>query len=132
MEFPLRCGETLQLRAVSKFALREYIDRLGGWDFFADPSQLLVLEGDERDVANEVIEQLWTYCAGWGVENELTPETIEEMETLGLGMRSPRLTRASWIRNLLLEDAVEAWSLVYAIWAATFGEAENNTAKGSE
>lgn len=127
MEFPLRCGVTLQLKAVSKFALREYIDRLGGWDFFVDPARLLALEGDERNGANEIIEQLWTYCAGWGVEDELTPEADEEMKALGLSTKSPRLTKASWIRNLLLEDAVEAWSLVYTIWATTFGVTDGGT-----
>ena len=132
MEFPLRCGETLQLKAVNKFALREYIDRLGGWEFFADPARLIALEGDERDRANETIEQLWTYCAGWGVADELTPEVVEEIETLGLGMKSSHLTKASWVRNLLLEDAVEAWSLVYAIWSVTFDMTDIAVAEDEE
>lgn len=110
---------TLYVKAVTKYALWQFVKRLGGVDFINDPAVLSRLPDDERKAASDTIDQLWTYCIGWGVVDDPPEDAMAELEMLDLVSTSPRLTRANWVRWLLLDDQGDAWRIFWAVWMAT-------------
>lgn len=110
---------TLQVKAVTKYALWQFVKKLGGVKFINDPTILSRLPDDELQAARDVIDQLWTYCIGWGVVDDPPEDAMAELEMMGLVSPSPRLTRANWVRWLLLDDQGDAWSIFWTVWMAT-------------
>ena len=117
---------TLQVKAVARYALWQFVKQLGGVEFIQDPTSLSQLPDDERQSASEVIDRLWTYCIGWGVADDPPADAMAELEAMGLVSDSPRLTRANWVRWLLLDDQGDAWRIFWAVWMATMLEGEDD------
>lgn len=117
---------TLQVKAVTKYALWQFVKKLGGVEFINDPTILSRLTGDELQAARDTIDQLWTYCIGWGVVDDPPEDAMAELEMMGLVSPSPRLTRANWVRWLLLDDQGDAWSIFWAVWMATMLSGEDD------
>ena len=115
--FELRYGVTLHLKQVNRQALRPIMLRLGGGSTLQDPERLRKLTGKALERATQGIEQLFNYCAGWGVTDEAPEDAIEELAELGFHMDTVRLARINWIRYLLLEDEEEGGELVGAVLA---------------
>ena len=129
--FELRCGVTLHLKQVNRQALRPIMLKLGGSSTLQDPERLRDLEGEALARATRGIEQLFNYCAGWGVTDEAPAEAIEELTEMGFNVGTARLARINWIRYLLVEDEIEAGEIVGAVltysskdWLAQDGEIE--------
>lgn len=119
---------TLHVKAVTRYALWQFVQRLGGVDFINDPTTLSRLPDDEQQAAKDTIDRLWTYCIGWGVADDPPEDALAELEMMGLISPSPRLTRANWVRWLLLDDQSDAWRIFWTVWMATMlseGEADD-------
>ena len=104
-----------------------------------DPEKLRDLEGKARDRATLGAEQLFNYCAGWGVTDNAPEDAIEELAELGFRMDTARLARINWIRYSLLEDEKEAGKLMGAVmtfssrgWIARDEEASDEEASDKE
>jgi hypothetical protein len=89
--------------------------KLGGGSTLQDPKRLRKLTGKERDRATQGLDQLFNYCAGWGVTDDPPEEAIEELAEMGFQVNTARLARINWIRYLLVEDETEAGGLVGAV-----------------
>jgi len=110
---------TLNVRAVTKYALWQFVKQLGGVDFINDPTTLSRLPDEARQTAMDTIDRMWTYCIGWGVIDDPPEDALAELEAMGLISPSPRLTRANWVRWLLLDDQSDAWNIFWTVWMAT-------------
>lgn len=118
---------TLYVKAVTKYALWQFVKKLGGVDFINDPTVLNRLSDDEKRAASDTIDKLWTYTIGWGVVDDPPEDAMAELEMLNLVSPSPRLTRANWVRWLLLDDQSDAWRIFWAVWMATMlGDEDEN------
>lgn len=115
--FELKCGVTLHLRQINRQALRPIMLKLGGASALQNPEDLRDLTGKRAEQAVLGIEQLFNYCAGWGVTDDAPQEAIEELAEMRFRVDTARLARISWIRYSLLEDEDEAGELVGAILA---------------
>jgi hypothetical protein len=113
--FELRCGVTLHLRQVNRQALRPIMLKLGGGRTLQDPERLRKLTGKAMERATQGIEQLFNYCAGWGVIDEAPEEAVAELGEMGFRVDTVRLARINWIRYLLVEDETEGGELVGAV-----------------
>lgn len=113
--FELKCGVALHLRQVNRQALRPIMLKLGGGSTLQDPERLRNLEGKEKDLATRGIEQLFNYCAGWGVTDDAPEEAVAELAEMGFNISTVRLARINWIRYLLVEDETEGGELVGAV-----------------
>ena len=129
--FELKCGVTLHLRQINRQAVRPIMLKLGGGSTLRDPKRLRNLEGKARDQATQGANQLFNYCAGWGVTDDAPEEAIAELGEMGFRVDTVRLARINWIRYLLLEDEVEGGELIGAViayssknWLAQDEEAE--------
>jgi hypothetical protein len=80
----------------------------------ATSEQILELFGDDIGIMAEVGEQLFTYCAGWGVTESPPRDADELLEMLGILVGKTRLRRASWVRSLL-SNQKEANALVQRV-----------------
>ena len=113
--FELKCGVTLHLKQVNRQALRPIMLRLGGGSTLQDPERLRKLTGKALERAIRGIEQLFNYCAGWGVTDDAPEEAVVELGEMGFNVDTARLARINWIRYLLVEDETEAGELVGAV-----------------
>lgn len=113
--FELKCGVTLHLRQINRQAVRPIMLKLGGGSTLQDPGRLRNLEGKARDQATQGANQLFNYCAGWGVTDVAPEEAVAELAEMGFNVSTTRLARINWIRYLLLEDEEEGGELVGAV-----------------
>jgi len=113
--FKLKCGMALHLKQVNRQALRPIMLKLGGGSTLRDPERLRKLTGKAMDQATQGVEQLFNYCAGWGVEDDAPEEAIAELTEMGFRVNTVRLARINWIRYLLLEDENEGGEFVGAV-----------------
>ena len=101
----LKCGVTLRMRPVGMPAIRNLVKQVGGWSMLTKPEKMLELSDEERRTSDIASNQLFLYAAGWGVETDPPPEAEEELAALGWTAMSKKLTRARWLRYLVLEEA---------------------------
>jgi len=113
--FEMRCGTTLHLRAINRQALRPIMLKLGGGGTLQNPEGLRDLTGKRAEKALLGIEQLFNYCAGWGVTDDAPEDAVEELAELGFRVDTARLARINWLRYLVIEDEEEAGELVGAV-----------------
>jgi len=118
--FELKCGITLHLQQVSQTAIRPILLRFGNVRLFEHPEELINLEGRAMERAIEATQQLFNYCAGWGVKNDPPEEAIEELEEIGFRVNTPRLARINWLRYLCLDGDEEMGSLISAVMGLTY------------
>jgi len=113
--FELRTGQVLHLQPVKATMLRHLLSKFGGLrNVLDDPQGINKLTGSARFRALDAIDQIFNYCAGFGVEDNPTEEELDELAELGFRVDKPHLARVSWLR-LLLEDDEEAGNLLGAV-----------------
>lgn len=117
--FTLKCGKILHLKPLKQPALRHLILKFGP-NAIRDPNSILQLGGTAQMQALQATEQLFSYCAGWGVEDLPSDDEVELLRGMGFSVEQSHLARANWLRFLLLEDDEEAGALIGAVMTATF------------
>jgi hypothetical protein len=75
----LKSGRVLHLRPVRQAALRHLLVGFGRPDLLDNPEQLLELSSKAQFAAIEATERLFTYLAGWGVEDDPPAEDLETL-----------------------------------------------------
>lgn len=120
----LKSGRVLHLRPVRQAALRHLLIGFGRPDLMDNPEQLLSLGSKAQFQALEATERLFTYLAGWGVEDDPPAEDLETLTGLGYPADKLHLARANWLRYLVLEDEDEVSNLISAVMALTVGTEE--------
>ena len=123
-ELTLKSGMTLHLRPVKWMALWGILRKFGK-DALSDPDKLLKVEGDQALDMAEATDQLFNFCAGWGVSDDPPVEALAELEEMGfVKPGQPHLARANWLRFLVMEDDEEFSELIAAVMALAAKQAE--------
>ena len=123
-ELILKSGMTLHLRPVNWMALWGILRKFGK-DALSDPDKLLKVEGDQALDMVEATDQLFNFCAGWGVSDDPPVEALAELEEMGfVKPGQPHLARANWLRFLVMEDDEEFSELIAAVMALAAKQAE--------
>lgn len=89
-------------------------------DLMNSPEVLMTLKGNEQLHALESSEKLFSYCAGWGIEEDPPDEVPEILELMGVSPRKPNIYRAAWVRYALGATQDELGKLVGVVIALTF------------
>jgi len=108
---------------VRQAAIRHLLVQFGRADLLDEPEQLLTLSGKAQFEALEATERLFTYLAGWGVEDDPPAEDLKTLAELSFPVDKEHLARANWLRYLVLEDDDETSSLIAAVMTCTMQEA---------
>ena len=117
--FELKTGRVLSLRPVKATMLRHLLSKFGGLrNVLDDPKGIEKLTGAARFRALDAVDQIFNYCAGFGVVDDPTEEELDELAELGFRVDKPPLARVSWLR-LLLDDDDEAGELMGAVMVLT-------------
>jgi len=130
----LGSGKVLKLKRVSQPVLQSLLAKLTGLvgdDPVANPDAL-VSERLDTSVQMEVLKitnQLYTYCAGWGVKNSPNGETSELSELLGVDKDKPHLRRASWVLHELCQGDEDHARLLAAVMTYTFAPKKKKAKK---
>lgn len=127
----LKSGRVLHLRPVRQAAIRHLLVQFGRDDLLDAPEKLLQSSGKAQMKALEATERLFTYLAGWGVEDAPPAEDLEILAELGYPADKPHLARANWLRYLLLEDDDEVSDLIAAVMQITLSTAEEPEQAGN-
>ena len=123
-ELTLKNGMTLHLRPVQWMALWRILRKFGK-DALNDPDSLLNVKEDQALDMMEATDQLFNFCAGWGVSDDPPAEALAELEEMGLANPGqPHLARANWLRFLVMEDDEEFSELIAAVMALAVQQAE--------
>ena len=117
----LKSGTVLKLRAVSPDAIFNLYHRMGFYDeiaknpdFEGTPEEWATeweakLGFEKKVEAAKLTEQLFNYCAGWGVTNDPPASALQDLETIGCDTSTTRTARVNWLRFIELEeDEVDA------------------------
>lgn len=116
----LKSGTTLRLRGVNPDAVFSLYRQMGFYeevarnpDFEGTPEEWAIawegrLSFDRKVEAAQLTEQLFNYCAGWGVTDDPPASAMKDLETIGCDVSTPRLARVNWLRFVeLCEDEVD-------------------------
>ena len=123
-ELTLKSGMVLHLRPVEWMALWRILRKFGK-DALNDPDSLLKVKEDQAFDMMEATDQLFNFCAGWGVKDDPPAEALAELEEMGLANPGqPHLARANWLRFVVLEDDEEFSDLIAAVMALAVKQAE--------
>ena len=123
-ELTLKSGTVLHLRPVNWMALWGILRKFGK-DALNDPDKLLKLEGEQALDMVEATDQLFNFCAGWGVSDDPPAEALAELEEMGfVKPGQPHLARANWLRFIVLEDDEEFSELIAGVMALATRQAE--------
>ena len=123
-ELTLKNGMVLHLRPVKWMALWRILRKFGK-DALNDPDKLLKVEGEQALDMVEATDQLFNFCAGWGVSDDPPAEALAELEEMGfVKPGQPHLARANWLRFLVMEDDGEFSDLIAAVMALAMRQAE--------
>jgi hypothetical protein len=98
--------------------------QFGRDDLLDAPERLLEASGKAQMKALEATERLFTYLAGWGVEDDPPEDDLETLAELGYPADKSHLARANWLRYLLLENDDEVSDLIAAVMTLTIGSVE--------
>jgi len=121
-------GRELHLKAVNWTAAYHILQRFGGPELLSDEKAILALEGKAAMQAANATEQLFNYCAGWGVTDDPPEDELNELEVLGLVQpNQPHLTRANWVRFVCMENDTEASELIGAVLALSAQKVQEAT-----
>jgi len=126
----LKSGRVLHLRPVRQAAIRHLLLQFGRSDLLDEPEKLLELSSKAQFAALEVTERLFTYLAGWGVEDNPPEEDLETLAELGYPADKKHLARANWLRYLVLEDDSEVSDFIAAVMTLTLGTEEPEQENG--
>lgn len=127
--FESRSGAELHLMPVNADAIFELYNRMGMYDALNDVREFdgsdewaerweSTLSLDERLTGAQLTQQLFNYCAGWGVTDDPPPEAIDELKLIGRDTSSRRAARIDWLRFIVLEPG-EAAELIGRVMALT-------------
>lgn len=112
----LKSGTVLHLKAVSPDAIFNLYHRMGFYDAVAEnpdfegtPEQWATeweakLGFEKKVEAAQLTEQLFNYCAGWGVTDDVPASALKDLETIGCDVSTPRAARVNWLRFIELEE----------------------------
>jgi len=128
--FETKGGRVFTLKPVKATMLRHLLSKFGGLrNVLESPEGINKLTGNARFRALEAVDQIFNYCAGFGVIDEPTEEEMDELAELGFRVDKPHLARVSWLR-LLLDDDEEAGNLLGAVMLLTLrGDEEKEEEK---
>lgn len=123
-ELTLESGTILHLRPVKWMALWRILRKFGK-DALNDPDSLLKLDDDKALDMVEATDQLFNFCAGWGVTDVPPAEALAELEAMGfVEPGQPHLARANWLRFMVLENDEEFSDLIAAVMTLAVQQAE--------
>jgi len=123
-ELTLKSGVVLHLRPVNWMALWRILRKFGK-DALNDPDKLLQVKEDQALDMMEATDQLFNFCAGWGVKDDPPAEALAELEAMGLAdLGQPHLARANWLRFVVMQDVGEFSELIAAVMALAAKQAE--------
>lgn len=112
----VKSGRILHLIPVKQQVIRTIMIRMGlmGVEQVDD---LLQKTGADLQRAIEASEQLYNYCAGWGVTDDPDSRELAEIDDLGFDVERPHIARAHWLRLFVLRDDEETSALIAAVLA---------------
>ena len=110
----------LKLKKVKTGPLQSIIMKIGGPEYVNNPEKIKSLTGKRQWDAIQAVDQLFNYCAGWGVDADPPLEDNELLIALGADLTQAHLTRALWIRQCVFDSDVEAGQLVGAVMALAY------------
>lgn len=126
----LRNGTVLHLVPVNADAIFSLYNKMGLYDaldkitdFDGPPEEWTKrweanLSLEEKVQGAQLTQQLFNYCAGWGVTNDVPPEAMKELDTIGCDTSTERAARVSWLRFVLLDEG-ESAELIGRVMALT-------------
>ncbi len=121
-EFTLESGRVLEIKRVNTAALETFITAFVselGVDPTKEPGDLLKLPPEKALRAGELMTQIMTYCAGWGVV-ESPNGNSEILELMGVDTEKPHLMRAAWVLNELCTTQQEKAELMAAVMSYAY------------
>ncbi len=121
-EFELESGRVLSIQRVNTAALETFITAFVselGVDPTKKPDDLLKLPPNKALRAGELMTQIMTYCAGWGVVDSPSGDS-EILELMGLNDGKPHLKRAAWVLNELCTTQQEKADLMAAVMSYAY------------
>jgi len=113
----LESGTTLHLKCVNPDAIFSLYRQMGFYDevarnpdFDGSPEEWAAewesrLSFEEKTRAASLTEQLFNYCAGWGVTDKVPQPALVELQTIGCDVSTPRLARINWLRFIELGES---------------------------
>jgi len=117
--FTTKSGQVLHLRPVKWLALWRILRKFGK-DALNDPDKLLQVNGEQALDLADATDQLFNFCAGWGVSDDPPPDELDELIEMYLaGADKPHLARANWLRFVVLEDDDEIAELIGKVMILT-------------
>lgn len=112
----LKSGTTLHLRSVNPDAIFSLYRQMGFYDevarnpdFAGTPGEWAAewesrLSFEEKSRAASLTEQLFNYCAGWGVTDKPPQSALEDLQAIGCDTSTPRRARINWLRFVEMEE----------------------------
>lgn len=112
----LKSGTLLHLRAVNPDAIFSIYRQMGFYeevtrnpDFEGSPEQWAKeweerLSFEKKVNTAQLTEQLFNYCAGWGVTDDPPESAMTDLQTIGCDASTPRLARVNWLRFVELDE----------------------------
>lgn len=112
----LKSGTELHLQGVNPDAVFNLYRKMGFYEevmrspnFAGTPEEWAVeweshLSFENKVNAAYLTEQLFNYCAGWGVTDDPPPPALEDLQTIGCDVSTSRLARVNWLRFIELEE----------------------------
>ena len=117
-------GRVLHLQPVKWMALWNIIRKFGK-DALNDPDSLTKVSEEQALDMAEATDQLFNFCAGWGVSDDPSENELAELEGMGfVEAGQPHLARANWLRFAVLEDDGEFSDLIAAVMTLTVQQVE--------
>lgn len=119
---------TLHCQPVQGGVLQTLLAELSimGDNIMDNPEQLSGLSGSEQLQAIRSSEKLFSYCAGWGVEEDPPGEIPEVLDLMGVDVSKTNTYRAAWVRHALGATQAELGKLVGMVIALTFSKKSPN------
>jgi len=116
----LKSSTTLHLKGVNPDAVFSLYRQMGFYDevarhpdFDGTPEEWAAqwestLSFEQKTKTASLTEQLFNYCAGWGVMDKVPESAIEDLRAIGCDTSTPRLARINWLRFIeLSEDEID-------------------------
>ena len=122
--FETKEGRTLTLKPVKPHILWSMLNKFGSLaHLFDNPESIKKLKGRPALRAMGSVDQLFNYCAGFGVTDDPTEDELDELAEMGWRVDKPHLARVSWLRFMLKDDE-EAGQLMGAVMTLTLKKKE--------
>lgn len=118
----LKSGTVLHLQAVNPDAIFSIYRQMGFYEEVArNPDFDGTLEEwaaewegnisfEKKIAAAKLTEQLFNYCAGWGVTDNPPASALKDLQAIGCDISTPRIARVNWLRFIeLAEDEADTF-----------------------